>query len=160
VITRDSAAAYRVRGYLAMKTSKGRSTVAWLWDVYDAEQQRVQRVSGEETRKGKHADGWSAVNNEVVGKIARGSMDQLAAFLTSPAAAPAEAASAVSYASFSPEASGIFRVSAPQADPVSAEDAAENSEAAGNIAGVVPSPRRRPTAAISSAQGLTLAARQ
>jgi hypothetical protein len=160
VITRDSAAAYRVRGYLAMKTSKGRSTVAWLWDVYDAEQQRVLRVSGEESMKGKHADGWSAVNNEVVGKIARGSMDQLAAFLTSPAAAPAEAASAVSYASFSPEASGIFRVSAPQADPVSAEDAAENSEAAGNIAGVVPSPRRRPTAAISSAQGLTLAARQ
>ena len=158
VTARTSASAFRVRGYLAMQTHKGRGTVSWLWDVYDAEQQRALRITGEETMKARHGDAWKAVDDDTVRKIARRSLDQLAAFLTSPAVAPAEAQYSPAYANSSPEASGIFRVSAPQADPVNTEEAADNSEATGKIAGTIPLPPRRPSAVISAAQTLTLAA--
>ena len=157
ISAREGGAAYRVRGYLAMQKHKGGNTVSWLWDVYDADQQRAMRISGEESVKGRHADVWNAVDDEIVRRIASRSMDQLSAFLTSPGAAPVDAQSPAAHTSFSPESFGIFRVSAPQLDPVDA-DAQDGPDAGGNIAGPVPLPVRRPTAALSAAQTLTLAA--
>lgn len=155
VSTREGTAAFRVRGYLAMRTQKGRSIVSWLWDVYDTEQQRALRISGEETLKGRHADAWNAVDDETLHKISRRSVDQLAAFLTSATGAPNEPQIQPSYAGNSPEASGIFRVGGAQADPTEADD---ESPASGRMAGVIPLPPRRPTALISAAQTVTLAA--
>ena len=79
-------------------------------------------------------------------------MEQLAAFLTSPEVAPgtsppaaeAQVALAASHES-SPEAAGIFRISRPQADPIST-DAAEAASA--DSAEPVPLPRRRPAARV------------
>src|SRR5215472_8666058 len=48
VVSREAPAQYRVRGYLAALVGKKRTTViAWVWDVYDANQQRALRISGE-----------------------------------------------------------------------------------------------------------------
>src|ERR1700712_3643917 len=33
VVSRQEGAAYRVRSYLAAQVSRGRTTIAWLWDV-------------------------------------------------------------------------------------------------------------------------------
>ena len=57
----------------------------------------------------------------------------------------------------SPEAAGIFRISPPQADPISL-DMTESSDA--DSAEPVPLPRRRPaaSAALSEGETLTLAA--
>ena len=41
IVSRESSASYRVRSYLAAQVSRGRTTIAWVWDVYDRNQQRA-----------------------------------------------------------------------------------------------------------------------
>ena len=48
IVSREGRAVYRVRGYLAAQVAHGRTTIAWVWDVYDRDQQRTLRLSGEE----------------------------------------------------------------------------------------------------------------
>ncbi|MGB8576617.1 MAG: hypothetical protein WCD56_08625 [Pseudolabrys sp.] len=88
IISREQSSAYRVRGYLAVKVTKHQTTVSWVWDVFDQEENRALRISGEETAKGRHRDAWAAVDDAMLNRIARTSMEQLAVFLTSPAVAP------------------------------------------------------------------------
>jgi hypothetical protein len=173
VISRESSSAYRVRGYLAAKVVKGQTMIAWVWDVFDNDERRALRISGEETAKGRHGDAWSVADEAMLRKIARASVEQLATFLTSPEAVPNGPAAPdgpqlasvgepqlVSLGSrdSSPEAAGIFRVFQANADPVATETA--EAPQAGSHADSVPLPRRRPAsdAAVSSLETLTLAA--
>ena len=160
VISRESPSAYRVRGYLAAKVAKRETTISWVWDVFDRDDRRALRITGEEIAKVRHRDAWSAADDEMLHRIARSSMDQLAAFLTSPEVAPGTPDTeprmvlAGTHAS-SPEAAGIFRIFQPNADPASNEA----SEPAAT-ADPVPLPPRRPEpdAAVSAGESLTLAA--
>ena len=86
VASREQPSAYRVRGYLAATVDRGKTTISWVWDVFDRNQRRALRISGSETAKA--GDGWQAADNTMLQRIAHGSMGQLAAFLTSPAVAP------------------------------------------------------------------------
>ncbi|HEY1546128.1 MAG TPA: hypothetical protein VGG01_27300 [Xanthobacteraceae bacterium] len=90
VVSREGQAQYRVRGYLAaLVEGKRRNTViAWVWDVYDADQQRALRLSGEVPASGSGRGTWAAADEGVLRRIATTSMDQLAAFLASPPGAP------------------------------------------------------------------------
>jgi hypothetical protein len=88
VISREQSSAYRVRGYLAAKVIKDHTTISWVWDVFDGEERRALRISGEETAKGRHREAWSAADDAMMQRIARASMEQLAAFLPSPEVAP------------------------------------------------------------------------
>jgi hypothetical protein len=159
VISREQSSAYRVRGYLAIKVAKRQTTVTWVWDVFDQDEQRALRISGEETAKVRHHDAWAAADDAMLRRIAHSSMEQLAAFLTSPDVAPGTAPAAeepqVAMAGSSdstPEAAGIFRISHTQADPISAETGRGAEDEA------VPLPPRRPTATLSARTGLTMAA--
>jgi len=123
VISREQTSAYRVRGYLAVKVTKRQTTVAWVWDVFDQSEQRVLRISGEETAKVRSRDAWAAADDAMLRRIASTSVEQLAAFLTAPEVAPGTAPSIAephvamaTPAESSPEAAGIFRVSRP--DPI------------------------------------------
>jgi hypothetical protein len=164
VISRDQSSAYRVRGYLAAKVVRDRTTIAWVWDVFDANEQRALRITGEETAKNRRGDAWGAADDAMLQRIARASMDQLAAFVISPDAVPvaAEPASlrAATPADSSPEAAGIYRIFKPRADPVDAtgaNDAQESPVAAPSTDGTVP--RRPPgVAMVSAPETLTLSA--
>jgi len=149
-----------VRGYLAADVAKGATTISWVWDVFDGEQQRSLRITGAETVKGRHRDAWQAVDDAMLRRIAQSSMSELAAFLTSAEAAPgtpdveAAAQMTLTSASASPEAAGIFRIFRPNADPVPTQ---VQAEPAGDVA--APLPRRRPTpAAFAGGETLLLAA--
>src|SRR5437868_1261097 len=48
IVSREGTASYRVRSYLAAQVSRGKTTITWVWDVYDGNQQRALRLSGEE----------------------------------------------------------------------------------------------------------------
>ena len=136
IVSRAGSSAYRVRGYLVAEASAKQSAVSWIWDVYDGRRQRVLRIAGEQTLKGKHSDVWQALDGAAVQKIAQESMGQLAAFLNSPAAAaPAQVADS---GESSPEAAGIFRIF-----PVSAI-APEATVGAGEPEEDVPLPPNRP----------------
>jgi len=89
VVSRTGSPAYRIRGYLAAIVVGGKSHISWVWDVYDADKQRVLRIAGEEATGRPGSNAWAAADDQVVRRIARSSVDRLAAFLASPSAPPA-----------------------------------------------------------------------
>ena len=48
IASREGAASYRVRGYLAAQVVRGRTHISWVWDVYDDDKLRTLRITGEE----------------------------------------------------------------------------------------------------------------
>ena len=77
IVPGDKPARFRVRGYLtAQPTEDGQTALAFVWDVYDSNQQRALRLSGEEptTAKGGRdatRDPWAAADDLVLRKIAQ-----------------------------------------------------------------------------------------
>src|ERR1700676_3375465 len=90
IVSREGSAAYRVRGYLAAQVNRGRTTIAWVWDVYDRDQQRALRLSGEESAGKAGRDPWTAADDLVLRKIAQAGLSGLSAMIngTAPADAP------------------------------------------------------------------------
>ena len=84
IASREGAANYRVRGYLAAQVVRGRTHISWVWDVYDDVKVRALRIRGEEAGGRGGADPWGAADDTMLRKIARLSMERLAAYLTNP----------------------------------------------------------------------------
>src|SRR5436190_16923818 len=84
IASREGAANYRVRGYLAAQVIHGRTHVSWVWDVYDDDRLRALRITGEEAGGRGGGDPWSVADEPMLRRIARASMDRLAAYLTNP----------------------------------------------------------------------------
>ena len=119
IVSREGTASYRVRSYLAAEVSHGRTMIAWVWDVYDRNQQRALRLSGEEPAGKAGRDAWAAADDLVLRKIAQAGLSGLSAMIngTAPADAPrrtpAPGKRGPAVASAEPRlASGEFRVSA------------------------------------------------
>ena len=76
------AAKYIVHGYLsATKTADG-VVIGYVWDVFDINQRRIQRVEDHVTAPGVAADPWSLANDRVLGNLAAKSAADLAALLS------------------------------------------------------------------------------
>jgi hypothetical protein len=90
IVPRESQAAYRVRSYLAAEVSHGRTVIAWVWDVYDQNQQRALRLSGEEPAGKSGRDAWAAADDLVLRKIAQAGLSGLSGMIngTAPADPP------------------------------------------------------------------------
>ena len=119
IVSRESQAAYRIRSYLAAEVSHGRTVIAWVWDVYDQNQQRALRLSGEEPAGKSGRDAWAAADDLVLRKIAQAGLSGLSGMIngTGPVDAPAPAPAgkrgpAVASAQPPLPASGEFSVSA------------------------------------------------
>ncbi|MDO9413680.1 MAG: hypothetical protein Q7T81_14010 [Pseudolabrys sp.] len=145
VLSREGSSAYRVRGYLAAKVTKDRTTITWVWDVFDGNEQRAIRLNGEEVAKraGSVNDAWNAADEAMLRRIASNSMEQLQAFLTSGEAVPVASAPTITPAvalmaenDTSPEAAGIFRTFQANADPAQTQLAGATPD--------VPMPPSRP----------------
>jgi hypothetical protein len=102
VVSREGQAAYRIRSYLAAQVVKGRTVVAWVWDVYDRDQQRTLRLSGEEPTGKAGRDAWASVDDLALRKIAQAGFSGLTGMVngtpdpTTPAApAPGKTGPAV-----------------------------------------------------------------
>jgi hypothetical protein len=93
IVSREGSASYRVRSYLAAQVSRGRTVIAWVWDVYDRDQQRALRLSGEEPAGKAGRDPWTAADDLVLRKIAQAGLSGLSAMIngTAPDALPAPA---------------------------------------------------------------------
>ena len=87
VVSRTETAQYRVRGYAVANIQGKRTTISWVWDIYDADRQRMLRINGEE-RGASGQRGWAAVDEATLDRIAKDGMAQLAGFLGSPAGTP------------------------------------------------------------------------
>jgi hypothetical protein len=120
VVARGGQALYHIRAYVAAHPEGGATSLAWAFDVYDAQRKRAFRLRGEERAAGPSARGpsaWAAANDEVIGRIALTSIAQLMTFIAADrtpgatAAAPPTQGTALAAATddFRPEAAGIFR---------------------------------------------------
>jgi len=99
IVSREGSAAYRVRSYLSAQVSHGRTVIAWVWDVYDRDQQRALRLSGEEpaSKAGRDVvrDPWSAADDPVLRKIAQAGLSGLSGMINgTPADTPSPAPAA------------------------------------------------------------------
>ncbi len=121
VVPRGERAPYRLRGYLAAHTVGHKTSIAWVWDIYDTAERRAFRLTGEEAGTTARKS-WAAADEQVLRRIARVSVEQLAVFLAtarppaSPANPPPTTVASRSLLlpgqldDFRPEASGIFRI--------------------------------------------------
>ena len=85
-----SEANYRLHGYLDARTdntaapapraaaASEATSIAWMLDVYDGDQHRLVRLSGEEKIAGRAS---ASTDDQALRRIARAGMDQFAAFL-------------------------------------------------------------------------------
>ena len=92
VVSRKDSAAYRVRSYLAAQVRGGRTSIAWVWDVYDRDQQRALRLAGEEPTGKNGTDAWASADDVVLRRIAQAGLTGLGGMIngTTPGdAAPA-----------------------------------------------------------------------
>ena len=113
IVSREGTASYRVRSYLAAQVNHGRTTISWVWDVYDANQQRALRLAGEELAGKPGRDAWAGADDLVLRRIAQAGFSGLSAMIngTEPADAPPPAAA--------PELRGPAVASAEQNSPAS-----------------------------------------
>jgi hypothetical protein len=90
IVSRAGGASYRVRSYLSAQVVRGRTVIAWVWDVYDNNQQRALRLSGEEPAGKSGRDAWAAADDLVLRKIAQAGLSGLSGMINGPPdAAPA-----------------------------------------------------------------------
>src|ERR1700750_885496 len=64
VVSREASAQYRIRGYVAAHVQGKKTTISWVWDIYDAERQRAMRLTGEEAGTSGRA-AWNAADEQV-----------------------------------------------------------------------------------------------
>ena len=118
IVSRESAASYRVRSYLSAQVNHGRTVIAWVWDVYDRDQHRALRLSGEEQAGKAGRDAWAAADDLVLRKIAQAGFSGLGAMVggtgpaDTPSPAPALDRRGPAVASADAPASGEFSVGA------------------------------------------------
>jgi hypothetical protein len=92
IVSREGGASYRVRSYLSAQVMRGKTVIAWVWDVYDNNQQRALRLSGEEPAGKAGRDAWAAADDLLLRKIAQAGLSGLSNMINgTPDVAPAPA---------------------------------------------------------------------
>jgi hypothetical protein len=119
IVSREGGASYRVRSYLSAQVVRGKTVIAWVWDVYDNNQQRALRLSGEEPAGKAGRDAWAAADDLLLRKIAQAGLSGLSNMIngtpdapSAPAPVPARHGPAVAGAERSTPAEGAFGVAA------------------------------------------------
>lgn len=94
VVADDKNARYLVRGYLSAYATTDGAALEYVWDVFNKDKQRTQRVNDVLEVKGEGADPWRIVDEAALASVAAKSADDLAAYLSNTpeavAAAPAQ----------------------------------------------------------------------
>jgi hypothetical protein len=89
IVQRDGSAAYHVRTYLAAEVKRGRSVIAWVFDVYDRDEQRALRLTGQEPAGKAGRDAWAAADDQLLRRIAQAGLNGMATYLGGSESQPA-----------------------------------------------------------------------
>ncbi len=74
---------FKLRGYLSAYEVQGGTAVTWVWDVYDTNARRAQRINGSQVVKRTDAEPWNVVDDTLLRFAASSSMNEVAAYLGS-----------------------------------------------------------------------------
>lgn len=96
VVSRKDSAAFRVRSYLSAQVRGHNTSIAWVWDVYDRDQNRAFRLSGEEATGKGSRDAWGTADDVTLRRIAQAGLTGLSGMIngTGPAESTPEPAPA------------------------------------------------------------------
>ena len=89
IVSRESPAAYRIRSYLSAQVRRGKTNIVWVWDVYDRDQRRALRLSGEEAggkakdRTGR--DAWATADDQMMRRIAQAGLGGVSSMINGTA---------------------------------------------------------------------------
>ena len=89
IVQRDRSAAYHVRTYLSAQVRRGRSVIAYVFDVYDRDEQRALRLTGEEAAGKAGRDAWAAADDQLLRRIAQAGLNGMATYLGGGESQPA-----------------------------------------------------------------------
>ena len=85
IVSREAPAAYRIRSYLSAQVRRGKTTIAWVWDVYDRDQRRALRLSGEEPGGKAGRDAWATADDQVMRRIAQAGLGGVSSMINGTA---------------------------------------------------------------------------
>ena len=105
VIVDGKKAQYLVRGYLSAYATKDGAAIEYVWDVFNKDKQRTQRVNDVLEVRGQGSDPWRIVGDAALASVAAKSADDLAAFLSN-----------------TPEAVAVAKTPAAAAQPLAASE--------------------------------------
>ena len=89
IVQRDGSATYHVRTYLAAQVKRGRSVFSYVFDVYDRDEQRTLRLTGEEQAGKAGRDAWAAADEQLLRRVAQAGISGMASYLGGGEVAPA-----------------------------------------------------------------------
>lgn len=90
IVSREAPAAYRIRSYLSAQVRRGKTTVAWVWDVYDRDQQRALRLSGEEPGGKAGRDAWATADEAMMRRIAQAGLSGVSSLISGAGTTPSD----------------------------------------------------------------------
>jgi hypothetical protein len=90
VVSRKDSAAFRIRSYLSAQVRGSNTSIAWVWDVYDRDQNRAFRLNGEEATGKGSRDAWGTADDLTLRRIAQAGLTGLSGMING--APPAESA--------------------------------------------------------------------
>lgn len=91
-VVSTSQADYTIRGYLVAQSNPKGTKLSYIWDVSDKAGKRAKRFQGDDLIEGKKGGNpWSAVDDEVMKRLADKTVDELQAWLPKDTPAPATA---------------------------------------------------------------------
>ena len=70
----------RLKGYFSAFNDGHKTTLVYVWDVLDANDQRTHRIQGQETVDGKADDPWAVVDGKVLDAVARRTLSEAASY--------------------------------------------------------------------------------
>jgi hypothetical protein len=98
VLADGKKARYLVRGYLSAYATEDGAAVEYVWDIFNKDKQRTQRVNDVLEVKGEGSDPWRIVGEAALASVAAKSADDLSAFLSNTPEAVAVARAPISAA--------------------------------------------------------------
>ncbi len=88
IVSREAPASYRIRSYLSAQVRRGKTVIAWVWDVYDRDQERAIRLSGEEPGGKGGRDAWAMADDQLMRRIALAGLNGLNGLISGAGPAP------------------------------------------------------------------------
>ncbi len=82
VLTDSAGAHYFAKGYLSAFLVDGGARLTYVWDIYDRDSHRAQRLNNEIALQGAADDPWRLVDSQALAALAARSASDLAAFLS------------------------------------------------------------------------------
>jgi len=102
VVVDAAAARYLARGYLSATLTEDGASIEYVWDVFNADKRRAQRLNDVIELKGSGPDPWALAGEAGLTSVAAESADDLAAFLAGTPEAAAVASVAPDQAAVAP----------------------------------------------------------